>query len=147
MIEAALQAGDIFTWKNYPLYMDEFKSQRWLLYLGNQSLEAIVYQISTTTQYHHYETGGNRINNNFFKIPAGIGGLVMNSILDLTAFFERILESLLNKCKADIEKKGAFNQDYVNKLVNHLKKDRHISPMFKKDIYGYLRTAKFTVNT
>jgi hypothetical protein len=96
MTEAALQAGDIFTWKNYPLYMDEFKSQRWLLYLGNQSLEAIVYQVSTTTQYRHYEAGGNRLNNNFFKIPAGIGGLVMDSILDLTAFFERIPESLLN---------------------------------------------------
>ena len=42
MIEAALKAGDVFTWQNYPLYIDEFKSQRWLLYLGNQSLEAVV---------------------------------------------------------------------------------------------------------
>ena len=46
MIEVNLKAGDVFTWQNYPLYMDEFKSQRWLLYLGNQSLEAIVYQIT-----------------------------------------------------------------------------------------------------
>jgi hypothetical protein len=104
MIEAALQAGDIFTWKNYPLYMNEF------------------------------------------KIPAGTGGLVTDSILDLTAFFERIPESLLNSYKADIEKKGAFDQDYVNKLVNHLKKDKYIPPIVKKDIYSYLRVAKFVVN-
>jgi hypothetical protein len=145
MIESVLQAGDIFTWKNYPLYMDEFKSRRWLLYLGNQALEAMVYQITTTTQFHHYERGGNRTNHNFFKIPAGIGGLAADSILDLTAFFERIPESLLTRCKEDIERKGAFNQDYVNKLVNHLKKDKHILPMFKKDIYSYLKAAKFTV--
>jgi hypothetical protein len=146
MIDAALQAGDIFIWKNYPLFMHEFKSQRWLLYLGHQSLDAMVYQITTTTQFRHYEPGGNRLHHNFFKIPAGIGGLVMDSILDLTAFFERIPEALLNKYNEDIERKGAFNQDYVNKLVNHLKKDRHILPMFKKDIYGYLRAAGFTVN-
>jgi hypothetical protein len=146
VIEVALQAGDVFIWKNYPLYMDEFKSQRWLLYLGNQALEAMVYQITTTTQFHHYESGGNRLGHNFFKIPAGIGGLAIDSILDLTAFFERIPESLLNKCKTDIERTGAFNQDYVNKLVNHLKKDRHILPVFKKDIYGYLKAAKFLVN-
>jgi hypothetical protein len=108
MIEMALQAGDIFIWKNYPLYMDEFKSRRWLLYLGNQALEAMVYQITTTTQFHHYESGGNRLSHNFFKIPAGIGGLVMDSILDLTAFFERIPESLLNECKANIERQGGL---------------------------------------
>jgi hypothetical protein len=145
VIETALQAGDIFTWKNYPLHMNEFKSRRWLLYLGNQPIEAIVYQISTTTQYHHYEPGGDRLNNNFFKIPAGIGGLAVDSVLDLTAFFERIPESLLNKHRADIEKKGAFNQDYVNKLVKHLKKDRYIPAISKKDIYSYLRSAKYTV--
>jgi hypothetical protein len=145
MIEADLHAGDIFIWKNYPLYMDEFKSQRWLLYLGNQSLEAIVYQVSTTTQHQHYKEGGNRVHNNFFKLPAGAGGLVVDSILDLTAFFERIPESLINKCRDDLEKKGTLNQDYINRLVSHLKKDRHIPPMFKKDIYGYLRAARFVV--
>ena len=122
MIEAGLKAGDVFTWQNYPLFMNEFKSQRWLLYLGNQSLEAIVYQITTTTQYHHYEADGNRLKNNFFKITAGIGGLPRDSILDLTAFFERISKALLNKCKADIEKQGSFNQDYVNRIYKALKK-------------------------
>jgi hypothetical protein len=146
VINAALQAGDIFTWKDYPLYMNEFKSQRWLLYLGNQSLEAIVYQITTTTQFYHYEIGGNRLHHNFFMIPAGVGGLIMDSILDLTAFFERVPELLLNKKKDDIERRGSLNQDYVNIFINHLKKDKHILPMFKKDIYGYLRAAKYTVN-
>jgi hypothetical protein len=144
-MEAGLKAGDIFTWQNYPLYMHEFKSQRWLLYLGNQSLEAIIYQITTTTQYYHYEAGGDRLHNNFFKIPAGIGGLTRDSILDMTAFFERIPEALLNKYKNDIEKQGSFNQDYVNRLVKHLKTDRHILPVIKKDIYGYLRDVGFNV--
>ena len=146
MIEADLKAGDIFTWQNYPLYMNEFKSQRWLLYLGNNNIEAMFYQISTTTQYQHYTEGGSRVNNNYFKIPSGMGGLPKESILDLTRFFEKIPESIINKFKADVAKTGTLNQDYVNKFVNHLKKDPHIRPVFKKDIYGYLRDAGFRVN-
>ena len=145
MIEIDLKAGDIFIWKNYPLYLEEFKSQRWLLYLGNHSLEAIIYQITTTTQYHHYREGGNRTKNNYFSIPAGLGGLEKESILDLTTFFELIPESLINQCKEAIEKKGTLNQDYINKFVNHLRKDRHISTIIKKDIFGYLRESGFKV--
>jgi len=145
MIEVDLKAGDIFTWQNYPLYMDEFKSQRWLLYLGNNTVDAIVYQISTTTQYQHYTDGGSRVKNNYFKIPAGIGGLPRESILDITRFFELVPENLLTKCKADITKTGTLNQDYINKFVNHLKKDQHIRPIFKKDIYNYLKDAGFKV--
>jgi hypothetical protein len=144
--ETGLKAGDVFTWHNYPLYMDEFKAQRWLLYLGNQSIEAVIYQITTTTKFYHYEDGGNRVNNNFFKIPSGTGGLVRDSIVDLTAFFERISEKLINNCKNDIEKKGSLNQDYVNKLVSHIKKDRHIIQIVKKDIFSYLKDAGFRIN-
>ena len=146
MTEEGLKAGDIFTWQNYPLFMNEFKSQRWLLYLGNNSIDAMVYQISTTTQYQHYTDGGSRIKNNFFSIPSGMGGLPQESILDLTRFFECIPESLIDKYKSDIAKTGSLNQDYVNKFVNHLKKDRHIRPVFKKDIYRYLKEAGYRVS-
>jgi hypothetical protein len=114
MIEAGLKAGDIFTWQNYPYFFKEFKPQRWLLYLGNNSIEAIVYQISTTTQYQHYN-------------------------------FELIPEADLNRCKADITKKGSLSQDYINKFVKHLKADRYIQTIAKKDIYRYLRDAGFRV--
>jgi hypothetical protein len=140
-----LKAGDVFTWQNYPLYIHEFKERRWLLFLGYHSLEAIVYQVTTTTQYHHYNEGGNRIKNNFFKIDAGIGGLTEDSIVDLTTYFEHIPEKLINNCKADIQKRGSLNQDYVNKLVKHIKDDNRILPMFKKDIFSYLKDAGFKV--
>ena len=126
--------------------MDEFKSQRWLLYLGNQSLEAMVYQITTTTKLEYYTGSGKRVKHNYFKIPAKIGGLEKDSILDLTLFFECIPESLMNKCKIDIEKKGSFKQDYINKFVKHLKIDPHILPIVKKDIYRYLREAGYQVS-
>jgi len=145
MIEVDLKAGDVFTWQNYPLFMNEFKSQRWLLYLGNNTIQAIVYQISTTTQYQHYTGNGNRTKHNFFTIPAGTGGLVKESVLDLTKHFEQIPESLFNKFKMDIEKTGSLNQDYVNRFVKFLKIDRHIPNIIKKDIYGYLRDAGFRV--
>lgn len=144
MTEIDLKAGDIFTWQNYPLFMDDFKPQRWLLYLGNQSVEAIVYQISTTTQYQHYNEGGDRAKNSYLTIPAGVGGLIKESILDLS-FFESVPESLLNRCKTDIQRMGSLNQDYVNKFVSLLKKDRHIPQKVKKDIYAYLREARFKV--
>ena len=124
--------------------MNEFKSQRWLLYLGCNSIQAIVYQISTTTQYQHYVEGGGRTGHNFFKIPAGIGGLTAESILDFY-FFDSIHESLLNKCKADIEKTGSLTQDYINKFMNQLKKDQHIPKIIKRDISGYISKAGFKV--
>jgi hypothetical protein len=145
MIEVDLKAGDIFSWKNYPYFFNEFKSQRWLLYLGNNSIEAIIYQISTTTQYQHYNSEGKRKDNNYFELPAGMGGLEEISILDLS-FFERIPESDINKCKDDICKKGSLTQDYVNKFVKHLNKDRFIPKIVKRDICGYLREAGFRVS-
>jgi hypothetical protein len=145
MIDAGLKAGDIFTWQNYPLFMDEFKSQRWLLYLGNNTIQAIVYQITTTTQFQHYAEGGDRTRHNYFKIPAGMGGLTKESVVDLTKYFEQIPESLFIKFRADIEKTGSLNQDYINRFVKFLKIDRHIPNIIKKDIYGYLRDAGFKV--
>jgi hypothetical protein len=144
MIEIDLKAGDIYTWQNYPLSMDKAKPQRWFLYLGYQSIDAVVYHITTTTQYQHYNRDGNRNKNNFFKIPAGMGGLPKESILDLS-FFEIVREALLNKSKADIGKTGTLSQDYVNKFLKHLKIDRHIINKVKKDICGYLRNAGFKV--
>jgi len=145
MIEAGLKAGDIFTWENYPLFMDEFKPRRWLLYLGNNNIQANVYEISSTTQIQHYKDGGKRLNHNFFMLPSGMGGLEKESVIDLTSYFEEIPESLFNKCKADIEKKGTLTQDYINKFVKHLKKDPHIPNIVKRDIYGYLRDAGFKI--
>ena len=74
-----------------------------------------------------------------------MGGLEKESVIDLTSYFEEIPESLFNKCKADIEKKGSLTQDYINKFVKHLKKDPHIPNIVKRDIYGYLRDAGFKV--
>jgi hypothetical protein len=78
MIEAELKAGDIFTWENYPLFMDESKPRRWLLYLGNNAIHAIVYEISATTQIHYYREGGKRLEHNFFILPAGMGDWIKN---------------------------------------------------------------------
>ena len=142
MIDVDLKAGDIFIWQNYPYFFKETKSQRWILYLGNNTIEAIVYHISTTTQYQHYAQDGDRKNNNFFELPANLGGLEEKSILDLR-FFMPIPEADLNKCKADINKKGTLTQDYINKFVKHLKKDRHIQTIVKKDICRYLQDAGF----
>jgi hypothetical protein len=142
MLDTNLKAGDIFTWENYPIYINEFKSRRWFLYLGYQSIDALVYQITTTTQYQHYIQEGKRKNNNYFELPAKMGGLEEKSILDLS-FFETIPESDFNRCKTDIAKKGTLTQDYINKFVKHLKKDQHIPNIVKKDIYRYLSETGF----
>jgi len=145
MIDVELKAGDIFTWKNYPYYTDKFKPQRWLLYLGNNSIEAVFYQITTTTQYQHYTQDGYRKSNNFFELQTGIGGLEEKSILDLS-FFVSMPEAYLNNHKSDITRRGTLPQEYINKFVKHLKIDRHIQTIVKKDIYRYLRDAGFTVS-
>ena len=73
-----------------------------------------------------------------------MGGLEEKSILDLS-FFERIPEADLNRYKADIARRGSLSQDYINKFVKHLKTDRHIQTIAKKDICRYLRDAGFKV--
>jgi hypothetical protein len=146
VLEIELKAGDIFIWNKYPIYFNEFKDRRWFLFLGYQTLEAIVYQVTTTTQLQRYTTDGNRTGNNFFKIRAGIGGLITDSIVDLTTYFERVPEYLFNQSKSDIEKQGNLNQEHINILIKHLKKDSGIPPIIKKDIYRYLKEAHFIVN-
>ena len=140
-----LAAGDIFTWENYPIFFDKQKERRWFLFLGYRALEAIVYQVTTTTQYEHYQGNGKRTKHNFFKINKGIGGLIEESIVDLTSF-ERIPEKLFLDCKSDIDKKGSLDQDWINKLVKHLKNDRYIPNIEKKDIYRYLQNAGFKLS-
>ena len=144
MIEVDLKAGDVFIWQNYPLFMDKEKPQRWLLFLGYNSVQAVVYEITTTTQFQYYTDGGSRAKNIFFKIPAGMGGLDKESILDL-ASFEEIPEIVFNTYKADIEKKGTLTQDYINRFVKFLKKAPNIAKIIQKDICGYLRDAGFKV--
>ena len=99
-----LKAGDIFTWDNYPLFNTVQKDKRWFLFLGHRKLEAIIYQITTTTQYGHYQSNGSRIKNNFFKINAGTDGLIEDSIIDLTTYFERVPEKIIEDYKSDIDK-------------------------------------------
>ena len=140
-----LKAGDIFTWENYPIYFDNQKERRWFLFLGYRAIEAIVYQVTTTTQYEHYKENGKRVKHNFFLINAGAGGLIEDSILDFSSY-EQIPEKVFNDCISDIEKKGSLNQDCINKLVKHLKDDRHIPKIEKRDIFGYLQNAGFKVN-
>ena len=140
-----LKAGDIFTWENYPIYFDNQKERRWFLFLGYRAIEAIVYQVTTTTQYEYYKENGKRVKHNFFLINAGAGGLIEDSILDFSSY-EQIPEKVFNDCISDIEKKGSLNQDCINKLVKHLKDDRHIPKIEKKDIFGYLQNAGFKVN-
>ncbi|MCL2374841.1 MAG: hypothetical protein FWC65_06330 [Treponema sp.] len=139
-----LKAGDIFTWGNYPLYENEPKSRRWLLYLGSNSVQAFAYLITTTTQHQYYAEGGSRAKNNHFKIQAGVGGLERESVLDL-AFFETVPEDALVRCKAEIERKGSFKQDQVNRFMKHLERDAHIPRVVKKDICRYLGEAGFKV--
>lgn len=140
-----LKAGNVFTWENYPLVVHEQKERRWFIFLGFRALDTIVYQITTTTQYSYYTEGGSRIKNNFFQIDAGTGGFPAASIVDLTLYFEEVHEKVIADYMSDITVQGLLPQNWINKLVKHVKIDRHIPTIKKKDIYQYLRNAGFTV--
>jgi len=140
-----LKAGDIFTWDNYPFFEHEEKTRRWFLFLGYQSIEAIVFQITTTTKLHYYQQGNKRENHNFFKLPANAGGLEQESIIDLTLYFEKRQEKDFADYQSDIHKQGTLKQDQINTLVKCIKNDKKISRIIKKDIFGYLKDAGFKV--
>ena len=141
-----LKAGDIFTWDNYPFFEHEEKIRRWFLFLGYQSIEAMVFQITTTTKLQYYQQGNKRESHNFFKLPAKTGGLEQESIIDLTLYFERRQKKDFTDYQSDIHKQGALKQDQINTLVKCIKNDKKISQVVKKDIYGYLRDAGFKVS-
>ena len=141
-----LKAGDVFTWDNYPFFEHEEKVKRWFLFLGYQSLEAMVFQITTTTKLHYYQQGNKRINHNFFRLPANTGGLEQDSIIDLTLYFEKRTAKDFTDYQLDINKQGTLKQDQINTLVRCIKNDKKISQIIKKDIYSYLRDSGFTVN-
>jgi len=46
--------------------IDPIEELRWLLYLGNNNVQANVYETSATTQIQYYRDGGKRLNHNFF---------------------------------------------------------------------------------
>ncbi|GHT51460.1 hypothetical protein FACS1894102_7380 [Spirochaetia bacterium] len=142
-----LKAGDVFTWEKYPMFEHEEKDRRWFIFLGNNSLQCLVYEVTATTKLEYYATGGVRSANNHFKISAGIAGLTLDSIIDLTKYFNQIPENLVNSCKDAIKKQGKLPQDTINTLVRHIKNDKDIPNIIKKDIYRYLQDAGFTVNT
>jgi hypothetical protein len=141
-----LKAGDVFIWDNYPLAMVQQKDRRWFILLGTQSIEQVVYEVTTTTQMLYYEPEGIRCKNNFFRIQAGIGGLIADSVVDFTQYFEQIPEKLINENKTNIHKQGTLPQTTINTLVKHIKNAKNISQMVKKDIYRCLRVSGFTVN-
>jgi hypothetical protein len=140
-----LKAGDVFTWENYPFYADREKPRRWFIFLGRNKLNALVYHATATTQLQYYEKGARRAGHNFFKLAAGAAGLSSDSIIDLTHFAD-MPEADFIKYISDIQKKGTLKQDDVNRLVKCIKIDGAISGIIKKDVYRYLRDAKFTVN-
>jgi hypothetical protein len=148
MIDTSLElkAGDVFTWEKYPMFEHEEKDRRWFIFLGNDTFQCLVYEVTTTTKLEYYTSGGMRSANNYFKIAAGIAGLALDSIVDLTKYFEPLPESLVNSCKDAITKQGKLPQDTVNTLVRHIKNDKNIANIIKKDIYRYLQDAGFTVN-
>jgi len=141
-----LKAGDVFQWENYPLFEHEPKNRRWFLFLGNQSLEGIVYEITTTTQYQHYEKTGKRHGHNYFTIQAGIAGLIVDSVVDITQYFDQLPEAVMNSDKENIKKTGTLPQDVVHTLVRHIKESKNIPQIVKRDIYGYLKEAGFAVH-
>jgi hypothetical protein len=140
-----LKAGDIFTWDKYPFFEHEEKIRRWFLFLGYQSIEAMVFQITTTTKLHYYQQGNKRANHNFFRLPAKTGGLEQDSIIDLTIYFKKRQGKDFTDKKSNNQKQGTLKQDQINTLVRCIKNDKNISQKTKKDIYGYLRDAGFKV--
>jgi hypothetical protein len=140
-----LKAGDIFTWDNYPFFEHEEKIKRWFLFLGYQSIEAMVFQITATTKLHYYNQGNKRANHNFFKLPANAGGLEQDSIIDLTLYFEKRQCKDFTDYQSDIQKQGTLKQDQINSLVRCIKNDKKIPRIVKRDIFGYLREAGFKV--
>lgn len=132
-----LKAGDVFTWENYPL-AENIKSKRWFVFLGYNRLNAVYYEVTATTQLHYYAANGSRIHNSYFRIPAGVGGLTDDSVLDIDQWFEDLPESVMKQYENDIARQGELPKDYTNKLVKCVNQSKRIPSIVKKiflDIY------------
>jgi hypothetical protein len=143
-----LKPGDIFLWDNCP-FREQTNSplkKRWFILLGFFKIEKQVFIVTTTTRFEHYGPGNPRQNNVYFKLPAGAGGLVRDSIVDLTQDFQDIYLHDLEKGKDAISKEGTLSQDNINTLTNNIEKARNIPKIIKRKIYECLRESGFKVN-
>jgi hypothetical protein len=140
-----LKAGDVFVWKNYPLADHKDKEQRWFLYLGKNIFDELVYEITTTTQERHYVAGGSRVTNNFFRLPAGMGGLDRESVVDITQYFEKVPLKVFVHDNEKMEVKGKLTQSFADILLSHIKIAKNIAAVVKKDIYRCFVDAGFKV--
>ncbi|MDR1466668.1 MAG: hypothetical protein LBI40_03520 [Treponema sp.] len=143
-----LRAGDVLSWNDCPFRAkkDEPLKKRWFIVLGYFTIEEQIFVVTTTTRQEHYGVGKPRESHVYFRLPAGSGGLIQDSIVDLSQDFQEIHLSGLERSKSDIIKEGTLKQETVNTLVKHLEKTNRISKIVKKRIYECLKDVGFRIN-
>jgi hypothetical protein len=141
--------GDIFCWDNFPDIADQTSKikPRLFIYLGKTSsfqTPVILYICTTTTQCQHYESGEDRFTNSFIRLPKGEGGLLYDSILDLTMSFYDMELGRIDSCASDIRTIGHLKSDRLRQIYKEIVSSRRISKMQKRDIRDCFSNAGIT---
>lgn len=144
--------GNVFIWNNFPDIRDPSSNikPRWFIYLGKTSIFAspVIFYCATFTKKTGHETsyraGGDRSNHITIELPKGEGGLVEDSILDLTSNFYDKEKERIDECQSDISLQGSLNESRMRQIYKNILLCPTIPKMMKIDIYNSLNLAGIT---
>lgn len=142
-----MDVGTVFRWKDFPEPRSGEVKARWFIYLGDSgpfSQVLIAYLCTTTTQIHHFKSGGNRSSHDhhlFQKAPSS--PFEEDCILDFDERPHAVAKSTLenNPC---IEPKGKFDEQTLRMIYNRILKSKFFSKVVLRDIHESFNKAGIT---
>ncbi|MFO7715289.1 hypothetical protein [Desulfosarcina sp.] len=144
-----LKVGLVFRWNNFPdnRYGDGDKA-RWFIcvgFTGAFSQIALVHSYTTTTQLHHFESGGFRRGHShfIFKCAEHIC-FEQDCAIDFDESPYSISIVKIAQFGPDIEEKGTLREETMRMIYKRTIGSRQISLMVKKDIYNSYNLAGIT---
>jgi hypothetical protein len=136
----SIKVGTVFRWNNFPdNRYGEGNKARWFIcvgFTGTFSPCPLVYSYTTTTQLHHFSSGGirDRHSHHIFKVSEH-PCFEQDCAIDFHESPYSIENDKLYDFSVDIEEKGVLQEQILRMIYKRTITSRQISYMVKMDIF------------
>lgn len=144
-----LKVGSVFRWNNFPdsRYGDGDKA-RWFIcvgFTGAFSQIALVHSYTTTTQLHHFGSGGIRQGHSHYIFKcAEHTCFEQDCAIDFDESPYPISKDKIAQLGPDIEEKGTLREETMRMIYKRTINSRYLSLVVKMDIYSSYNLAGFS---
>lgn len=142
-----MDVGTVFRWEDFPTpRIGEIKA-RWFVYLGDSgyfSQVLIAYICTTTSQTHHFETGGDRESHDHFLFKKSPHSPFEDDCaLDFDERPHSVEKARLEN-NPNIEQKGRLDDHTLRIIYNRVLRSRAYSKVILRDIHESFNKAGIT---